>query len=164
MACGTVTQQPLSCRSYVASLVVWRFSTRPPRALGRAYTLVSCLRERPATALRVYEEIIGMTQIKGTALEGARKRTPSSRQKRAIRSRWREIRACNDNVVESQLHNGAFATSICSSSICRVTGGEFAGMQKLLGVAMADIKRGRRMRCGEKNTGAAVAARRMEGA
>jgi hypothetical protein len=34
----------------------------------------------------------------------------------------------------------------------------------LLAVAMAYVKRGRRKRCGENNTGHAVAARRMEGA
>ena len=37
-------------------------------------------------------------------------------------------------------------------------------MKKLLAVAMAYVKRGRRKRCGEKNTWHAVAASRMEGA
>jgi len=37
-------------------------------------------------------------------------------------------------------------------------------MQKLLAVAMAYIKCGRRMQCGEKNTGDAVGASRVKGA
>jgi branched-chain amino acid transport system ATP-binding protein len=45
-----------------------------------------------------------------------------------------------------------------------ITGCKFSGMQKLLTVAMAYIKYGRRMRYGEKNTGDVVAASRMKGA
>jgi hypothetical protein len=52
----------------------------------------------------------------------------------------------------------------CGSFHALITGCEFSGMQKLLAVAMAYCKRGRRKWCGEKNTWHAVAAWRMEGA
>ena len=48
------------------------------------------------------------------------------------------------------------------SATSRDVPGKVSGMEKLLTVAMAYVKRGRRKRCGEKHTGHTVVASTME--
>src|SRR5207253_452703 len=82
---------------------------------------------------------------------------------------WCACRSLHDQPVGHQVQPlvGGRVPSVQAAGVGQLahgrdllTGCKFSGMQKLLAVAMAYVKRGRRKRCGEKNTWHAVSATR----